>query len=64
MTEWTASEVARYLGVSPASLQAFRLDGSFPQPGFARSGQLLWRPADVRVWAATHLDVLHQRRGS
>ena len=61
---WTAADVAQYLGISTADLDELRLEDSFPHPGWARDGQQLWRPTDVRLWTATHIEMLRQRRRS
>jgi hypothetical protein len=58
---WTAADVARYLGIPGGSLDELRLKGSFPHPEWTRGGRQLWRPSEVRLWAATHIEMLRQR---
>ena len=59
---WTATDVAEYLGISAASLDELRLEDSFPAAEWAHHGQQLWRPTVVRMWTATHIDLLRQHR--
>jgi hypothetical protein len=61
---WSASGVAQYLGISQEHLQELRLEDSFPPPKWGRGGQPMWQAVDVRLWAATHLEVLRRHRRS
>jgi len=61
---WTAADVGRYLGISRARLDELRFEDSFPHAEWTREGQQLWRPGDVRLWSATHLEMLQQHRRS
>jgi predicted DNA-binding transcriptional regulator AlpA len=61
---WNAAEVAEYLGISAASFDELRLDDSFPHAEWARDGRELWNPGDVRLWTATHIQMVRQHRRS
>jgi predicted DNA-binding transcriptional regulator AlpA len=61
--DWTADQVADYLGVKRRSVYSFaaRLDG-FPKPRHVGRTPL-WKPAEVKAWRKAH-PARHRRDAS
>lgn len=49
---WPRTEVARYIGVSPAYLRKIERQGTFPPPDRTDGRLKLWHAATIRAWAA------------
>lgn len=54
----TTDQAAEYVGLSPRTLEAYRVRGGGPiyiKHGGARSGLILYRPSDLNLWIETRV---------
>ncbi len=47
---WTATEVARELGLAPSTVTAYRARGKMPAPDVQYGRTPLWKPETIKSW--------------
>ena len=48
--QWSAAEVADYLGVVPSTVTAYKSRGQMPRPDGQTGRTPWWRPETIRAW--------------
>lgn len=50
-TWWTTTDVATYLGMSPATVGTYLQRGKLPPPDATKDRMRFWRPDTITAWA-------------